>query len=296
MNPPPIQWLPVFEASARYMSFKKAAEYLNVSPPAVSQQIKALEAYLETDLFHRNGPHLTLTEAGEFYLQSVTKVVQEHKKGFSELDQHLNKRSIRLHTPLFIAQELLIPNYMGYKELQPDVELRVITGTEYIDFDLGTADAAIRFGLKSGSDLESELLCSVEISPVCSQKYYQKNYREKVKSIEELLNNQVLISTKENIKDWKDFFPNIQAREIIVCDSYFSAIKSAEQGLGIVLGIFPAINNWINDGRLMLLKKEFFNIQGGYWLVYPKRHIDKTLLKSCYIWSKDLFESLPKLT
>jgi LysR family glycine cleavage system transcriptional activator len=296
MNPPPIQWIPVFEASAKHMSFRKAAEQLNVSPPAISQQIKSLEAYLGVDLFSRNGPRLSLTEAGELYYQVAMKVVAEHSRGFSKFDQHFNKRCLRLHTPLFIAQELLIPNYMGYKELQPKVELRMTTGTEYIDFDLGTADAAIRFGMGNWLHLESELLCPVEVAPVCSSSYYQKNCNKEAINISDLLCNQVLISADENLKDWKDFFPNIEPKEVIICDSYFSAIKSAEKGLGIVIGIFPAINSWVNDDRLTLLSNEFFKTQAGYWLVYPKQRGENALLNSCYLWSKELFKSLPKLS
>jgi len=296
MNPPPIQWMPVFEAAAKYKNFRKAAEQLNVSPPAISQQIKALENYLGMALFRRNGPRLHLTEAGEFYYQIATKVVAEHCQGFNEFDQRFNKRSLRLNTPLFIAQELLIPSYMGYKELQPNTELRITTGTDYIDFDSGTADAAIRFGMNDWPNLDTKLLCSVEISPVCSASYYQKYCSEAGTSKAALLHNQILITTNENSNDWKYLFPDIQPKETIICDSYFSAIKSAEKGLGIVLGIFPAINCWVNERRLQLLKNKFLNTQAAYWLVYPKQHEDNELLDACYKWSKELFDALPKLS
>ena len=75
-TPPPIQWLPVFEAAARHLSFKAAAEELCVTPPAVSQQIKVLEDYLNTQLFDRQGRSLRLTQAGSYYFRIAHNIVQ----------------------------------------------------------------------------------------------------------------------------------------------------------------------------------------------------------------------------
>ena len=119
MNPPPIQWIPVFEAAARFRHFRKAADYLSVSPPAVSQQIKALETYLGIKLFRRNGPRLELTAAGAFYYEAARKTVSAHRQGFNEFDRRFNQRALRLSTPLFIAQELLISFSNFFREVDP---------------------------------------------------------------------------------------------------------------------------------------------------------------------------------
>ncbi|WP_339770781.1 LysR family transcriptional regulator [uncultured Paraglaciecola sp.] len=295
MNPPPIQWLAVFAAAAKYSSFRKAADTLHVSPPAVSQQIKALEEYLGSKLFRRNGPRLTLSSAGEFYYQVAANIMSLHHSGFTEFDQRFNKRSLRLSTPLFIAQELLIPHYMAYKELQSKAELRITTGSEYIDFDTGQADAAIRFGHGGWPNLVSRLLCKVHISPVVSPLYQAKCMRQPQSDLSSLVNNHILITTDENLQDWYSLFPDIHPKDVIVCDSYFSAIKSAEKGLGIVLGLFPAINNWVNEGRLTQLSNGYFDTQSAYWLVSPKQQEDNPLIASCFTWAKTLFDGLPAL-
>jgi LysR family glycine cleavage system transcriptional activator len=325
MKPPPIQWLPVFEASARHKSFRKAADELHVSPPAVSQQIKALEKYLEIKLFRRHGPRLELTDAGHFYYQLAADTVRSHQQGFKEFDRKYNQRSLRLNTPLFIAQEILIPNYLTFKTLEPNTELRITTGTEYIDFDTGIADAAIRFGLGHWQGLEAKLLCPVKVSPVCSPDYLKQNPIGKrsntnnsytsnsntdtshatktsapkpsfpTSDVHRWLNDQTLLSTNENYRDWLQYSPELQQHQGIVCDSYFSAIKSAEQGLGVALGIFPAINNWVNDGKLLSLT-ECLDSPTSYWLVCPKEHARSALIDSCYRWAKQLFDGLPELS
>jgi LysR family glycine cleavage system transcriptional activator len=293
VNPPPIQWLVVFEAAAKFSNFKKAADALHVSPPAVSQQIKALEDYLGIPLFRRNGPRLTLTGPGELYYQSAADIVRLHHSGFNQFDQRYNKRSLRLSTPLFIAQELLIPNYMAYKELQPSAELRITTGSEYIDFESGQADAAIRFGHGNWPNLTSQLLCQAKISPVASPAYQEQHLCQTPTDLFSLINGQVLISTNENLADWFQLFAEIKPKDVIICDSYFSAVKSAEKGLGIALGIFPAINQWVNEARLSRLSKTYFDTPSGYWLVKPKQQEDNPLINSCFTWSKRLFDSLP---
>lgn len=292
MNPPPIQWLPVFEASARFKSFRKAAGFLHVSPPAVSQQIKALEDYLGVALFSRQGRQIELTPAGAFYYQVARQLVSSHVQGFREFDRRFNHRSLRLSTPLFIAQEILIPNYLGYKALEPAAELRITTGAEYVDFESGTADAAIRFGLGDWPTLTARLLSNVQICPVCAPDYLPSNAAASL-SLMDVLQSHTLLSTKEGLSDWLHAFPGLQPQDSIICDSYFSAIKSAEKGLGIALGIFPAINGWINDCRLCCVGDEMADTGAGYWLVYPPLTEPNSLFDSCYQWAKGLFEALP---
>jgi LysR family transcriptional regulator, glycine cleavage system transcriptional activator len=70
---PPLNGLRAFEASARHLSFKRAADELCVTPGAVSQQVKSLEASLGVQLFRRFQRGLLLTAEGENYLPSISK-------------------------------------------------------------------------------------------------------------------------------------------------------------------------------------------------------------------------------
>lgn len=74
---PPLNALKAFEAAARLQSFTKAAEELNVTRAAVSQQVKALESQLEAILFERHGAQLVLTEAARDYLPVVSNLFQQ---------------------------------------------------------------------------------------------------------------------------------------------------------------------------------------------------------------------------
>jgi LysR family glycine cleavage system transcriptional activator len=73
---PPLNGLRAFEASARHLSFRRAADELCVTPGAVSQQVKSLEASIGVKLFRRLPRGLLLTAAGEDYLPSISRATR----------------------------------------------------------------------------------------------------------------------------------------------------------------------------------------------------------------------------
>ena len=290
---PPIQWLPVFEAAARHLNFKKAAEELCVTPPAVSQQIKVLEDYLGVPLFDRIGRKLQLTQAGEHYYQTSSDIIKRHAKGYRSFERKFRHPILHVSAPIFIAQELLIPNYMRFKEYGEQVELRLTTGNEYVDFDNEAVDAALRFGEGNWPDLDCRFISDVDLKLVCSQNYIEQHSFETQQHFnKELLEEHRLISVFEDFRDWRSIYPDIKPKDIMICDSYFSAIRSAEEGLGITLGIKPVINRLINEKRLTTLPSDALNTSYAYWLVAPQNETNSEQIKAVYLWVKDLFSSL----
>ena len=93
---PPLNGLRAFEASARHLSFKRAADELSVTPGAVSQQVKSLEASLGVQLFRRFHRGLLLTEAGENYLPSISKAFHTIAEATEGLAPALKGRKLRI--------------------------------------------------------------------------------------------------------------------------------------------------------------------------------------------------------
>lgn len=298
MNPPRIQWLQVFAEAGRFLSFRKAADALHVTSAAVSQQIKALEDHLGQKLFKRYGPRLEFTEAGKFYWGRVDALIKTYQLDFEAFDQRFNSQSFRLNAPLFVAQELLIPNYLSYQRHAPNVDLRITTGTEYINFDTASTDAAIRFGQGTWRGLDAKLLSKVQIAAVCSPSYLAQHEDLMLKDDRctgIASDHHVLLTLNESLDEWHFLYPDLTPKDIVVCDSYFSVIKAAEQGIGIALGLFPVINHWINDARLKRVGKPLAQSPSSYWLVAPSEQTQSNSLDACYKWAKGLFEGLPQL-
>lgn len=292
-TPPPIQWLPVFEAAARHLSFKAAAEELCVTPPAVSQQIKVLEDYLNTQLFDRQGRSLRLTQAGSYYFRIAHNIMKQHAKGFRDFERYFHNPTLNVSSPIFIAQELLIPNYTQFKDYAPGLELRIITGNELVDFDQEAVDAAIRFGDGNWPQLDRRLLCDVELSLVCSPDYFEANFKDDDFPLtEHSLEDQTLISLYDGLRDWKEQFPRLKAKQSIIADSYFAVTRLAEEGQGIAVGLKPIINRLLKHKRLIEIPTRPIHSNRAYWLVSPQESTRAADIDAFYHWTVPLFQSL----
>ena len=104
---PPLNALRGFEAAARLGSFHKAAEALNLTQSAISQQIRSLETYLEQPLFHRSGRSVSLTDAGHDLLSTTQSLLQHLAVGIRRLDQYRKPNQLVVNTtPAFASASL----------------------------------------------------------------------------------------------------------------------------------------------------------------------------------------------
>ena len=124
---PSLNTLRAFEAAARHLSFKTAASELGVTPGAVSQQVKKLEASLGIDLFRRLPHGLLLTEAGETYLPRITRVFEDLTDATEEIAPDINGRKFTIGLcPK--AAAMLPAGWPGQREaLQPHIRQTVET-------------------------------------------------------------------------------------------------------------------------------------------------------------------------
>jgi LysR family glycine cleavage system transcriptional activator len=291
---PPIQWLPVFEAAARLLSFKAAAAELHVTPPAISQQIGALEHWLGLSLFERQARKLSLTPEGIYYLKVAQKVLVEHVQGYLELERRFKIKALNVSTPLFLAQELLIPNYLSFANYAPDLELRLEARMSLVDFENESLDAAIRFGDGNWPGLKCRKLGDCYMSLVCSVDYMSQHDPLDIHN----LSRHRLLTLSPELDDWNTLLDTriVKDQNRIVCDSYMSVIKSAAEGLGIAIGIFPLTNLWIENGKLLAPLPIQYHNHSAYWLVSPKRDDETPNIEALYAWTKHLMDQLPAQT
>ena len=289
---PPIQWLPVFEAAASQLSFKKAAETLCVTPPAVSQQIKAFETWLGVKLFDRRARQLTLTVEGEHYLGIAREVLHAHTQGYVGFRRRFDEQSLRISTSIFIAQELLLPNYLSFSDFCVDTELRIEAGMSLVDFEAESIDATIRFGTGDWPNITSQKLCDIGIAPVCSPSYLEKN---PIRQLADLKYHR-LIMTSPMLEDWKQWGleedPGNQDK--MVCDSYMAIMKAASAGLGVAMGLFPITNAWVAKGLLASPLTQRVATPYAYWVCSPSNH-PHPATDAFFQWSKSLFEQIPHI-
>ena len=171
----PLASLRVFVAAAEHPSFSHAADALGVSAAAVSMQIRALEEYLGTPLFHRRGRLAQLT-AGR-----LAASCRACATGSRSLERAINEARREQRTgPLTVSmlasflQQWLLLRLPGFNSRHPQFEVRIHTSDQMVDFGHSDVQAAIRFGAGDWPKLHCEKLLDDWVVPVCTPQLLAK--------------------------------------------------------------------------------------------------------------------------
>ncbi|WP_409260712.1 LysR substrate-binding domain-containing protein [Pseudomonas putida] len=164
---PPLNALRGFEAAARLGSFHKAAEALNLTQSAISQQVRSLETYLEQPLFHRSGRSVSLTDAGHDLLSTTQSLLQHLAVGIRRLDQYRKPNQLVVNTSPAFARHWLLPRLADFHERCPHVDLWLFTSFEVPDMASETIDLAIRDDLSAQAECSFTVLHQDTLYPAC---------------------------------------------------------------------------------------------------------------------------------
>jgi LysR family transcriptional regulator, glycine cleavage system transcriptional activator len=167
---PPLNALRAFEAAARHLSISKAADELNVTPAAVSHQVKALEDTLGLSLFRRLNRALMLTDPGQLLLPGLRDGFDALAQAVARIEAEQDHATLTVSVGPSIAAQWLVPRLDRFRRACPDIDLRIDATDRVVDFAREEADVAIRYGAGDYSGLRAELLFTDEIVPVCSVK------------------------------------------------------------------------------------------------------------------------------
>lgn len=165
---PPLNALKAFEAAARHLSIKLAAEELCVTPGAVSQLIKVLEQYLNVKLFERVTRGIYLTDAGRDYLPSIRNAFRQIGEASERIGAQADSRMLTISATPFFASAWLIPRLASFRSAQPDIDLQIVTSTALVDFSRSDVDVAIRHGMGRYPGLQSDHVVTGEIMAIAA--------------------------------------------------------------------------------------------------------------------------------
>lgn len=166
---PSLAALRAFEAAARHLSFRHAAEELGVTPTAVSHQIRLLEEACGQKLFRRRPRPLALTRPGERLFPVLQTGLDSFAAAIAALAEGVEQAPLRVTTPNAFAGRWLVPRLPLWREAHPDVPLEVIGTDAVLDLRGGEADVAIRYASRMPTDLPAQELFRDVFMPVCSQ-------------------------------------------------------------------------------------------------------------------------------
>jgi LysR family glycine cleavage system transcriptional activator len=265
----PLGSLRVFEAVAAHLSFSAAADALSVTPAAVSQQIKALEGYIQVPLFRRSGRRVEITEEGLELLPAVRAGLEKLESALQQIKHHGRAGPLQISLLSSFLQIWLLPRIRSFRKKFPDVELRFHTSRDLVDFSRSSNHIAIRFGRGGYANVHSEKLLDDWLVPVARPelvKQYGMIQRGTDLSKYPLLESgdvpwRVWAQTDEQAA-WQSRAPSIE-------DSA-GLLAAAEEGLGYALGRWTLVAGALQKGTLRLAGKGAMPYGSAYYFVCPK--------------------------
>ena len=263
---PPLNTLRLFEAAGRHLSFKLAAEELNVTPSAVSHGIQSLEDWLGVPLFARGPRSLALTAAGSAYLPDVRRALDALTKAGDGVPGRRPARHLTISVAPSFGLRWLVPNLPSFHALHPGIEVSLDTAHRQVAFPRDGVDLAIRMGRGDWPGLEARCLVQEDLVPVGTPALAVE-----IKTARDLA-GRTLLHVANVADDWASWCALAGIEDLALdqgprFDNIHMALEAAAQGLGIAIGRLPLIAADIAAGRLAAILPPPRRCATGYWLV-----------------------------
>jgi len=290
---PPLNALRAFEAAARLGSFARAAEELSVTPGAISQQVANLEASLGMVLFDRNGPKLSLREAGRAYLPSLHRALDEIEAATLDLVTHgAGERRLVIGALHTLASSWLIPRLNRFQNEHPDI--RPVIETLALNFatperspDLATRqmDVGLYFGDGTWPDVRADRIFEEIQVVVAKPGTIAADDRTDLNA---LIAGQTRLIHTTRPKAWHGWG---QVNDVTISgapgpgfEHFFMLIEAAKAGMGIALLPRVLIEGPLADGSLEVVCEATLQNPGAYYLITPQNRIDAPEVNAFRDW------------
>ena len=166
----PIQagHLRAFEAVARHLNFRLAAEEMALTQSAVSRQIQSLEDEVGVPLFLRHTRAVELTAAGMQLLQAVAQALPRIDAAVRQIRQSTGRRQVTVTTFASFASMWLIPRLEAFQRAFPDIDIRVDASDISLDMELADVDVAVRYAPAARMPPSARRLFGESVTPMAS--------------------------------------------------------------------------------------------------------------------------------
>ena len=288
----PLNALRVFEAVATRLSFAEAAEALNVTPAAVSQQIKALEEYLQIPVLRRSGRKVELTPEGAKLLPGVQSGLDALVLALRE--SRLNRAGgvVNVSTLSSLMQKWLTPRLHRLHAKFPDLQVDWHTSREAVDFGRSDYHAAVRLGEGATPGLDHDKLMDewlvVVASPALFKKHGSIDDRESLKGIP-------MLQAKD--EPWSRFeksaAPTPWPAGPTIIDDSVSVLSAVLEGLGYAPARWSIAAHDLLSGRLVLASNTIVSSRFRYWFVCPPSYSELPKVCALRQWLREEAANFP---
>ncbi len=276
----PLNALRAFEASARHLSFTRAAIELCVTQAAVSHQVKLLEQRLATALFRRLPRGLMITEEGRALLPTLQEAFDRMADMLDRFEGGHVRDVLTLGAVGTFAVGWLLPRLADFRARFPYIDLRLSTNNNRVDIAAEGLDFAIRFGDGAWHGTDAERLFAAPLSVLCIPEI-----AERLREPADLHRETLLRSYRAD--EWPSWFaaagapvPTIKGP---VFDSSRTMVEAAILGAGVALAPPLMFERQLAAG---VVQQPFTTTitQGSYWLTWLKSAAMTPGMRSFHAW------------
>ncbi|MEG0859873.1 MAG: LysR family transcriptional regulator [Pseudomonas sp.] len=278
----PLNALRAFEASARHLSFTRAAIELCVTQAAVSHQVKSLEAQLKVTLFKRLPRGLMLTSEGETLLPVLRECFDRIAQALDRFEGGHYREVLTVGAVGTFAVGWLLPRLADFQARHPYIDLRLSTNNNRVDVAAEGLDYAIRFGSGAWHGIEAVPLFEAPLSVLCTPQIAAQ-----LQSPADLLQQTLLRSYRTD--EWTEWFiaagvtGAVQPARTVVFDSSLGMMEAAQQGVGVALAPPLMFERLLASDAI----RQPFAVSistGSYWLTRLQSRAETTAMLAFKAW------------
>lgn len=286
--------LPCFSATAKHLSFTKAAHELNLTQSAVSHRIKRLEQLLGFDLFLRFNRRILLTKEAEQLLNVLNTALHQVDTTVQDLRNNNLSGELNIYAPPSLALNKLSRPLNTFRNRHPLLQINLQTNSRTLDFANDKVDLAICYGLGNYQDVDVDLLCKEQLVPVCSALYAQQNnlinQLENIQSCH-LLHDANAWPEAMPQSEWQFWLQQNQLSHFPLLNqshSFFDlselCIQSAASHQGIAMGRLTLIKEKLSQGQLITPFSQIVQSEQAYYILSHKNRRKNAAIKAMKSW------------
>jgi LysR family glycine cleavage system transcriptional activator len=286
---PPLNALKAFEATARHLSFTKAAAELHVTPAALSHQIRGLEDLLGLRLFFRRARAIELTDAARLIYPGIQTGFENLRQAVERLEPSRQDRVLVVSATPGLTAKWLAPKLYRFLARHPDIDTRISAASSYVNFATDGVDVGIRLSAGNHPDLYVEKLSDEWLLPLCSPKLLDGAHP--LRSPKDLVHFTLIqVDLPGVVPTWSDWFQmagvdGIDSTRGLRLNVADHALDAASESAGVVLAYKLVASRDIGLGRLVIPFGPEIPLPGrSYFFVCQKGHEKRAPVKAFRDW------------
>jgi LysR family glycine cleavage system transcriptional activator len=299
---PPLNALRVFEAAARHLSFKEAANELSITQAAVSHQVKSLEEYLGVELFRRAGRGVQLTEAARAALPRLRDGFDALAAAVESIRERAAETDLQITAPPVFAARWLMPRLADFSRREPAIDVKVVASSKMVDagaldsaalvsnLDLRSDTSGVEIHLGSGDypGYRADRLFSVAMTVVANPELVQGS--DPAQLADHVLLHDDAMDLVAHGNAWQKWLEAAGVENVVDgsrgphFSSNILSLEAASQKLGFALALRPLVDADIGSQRLVAPFQVELKPRSAYYLVCPEVIADRIAVAAFRKW------------